>query len=276
MDEIFTYTDYRTYMLDFYNHCKCHDDSFSYRVFSKDADIKSRSFMLNVINGNRNLATKIIPKLCIAMKFNESESVYFEKLVHFNQAKNLIETDFYFKQLNDANYKTWGSKEVKKIRTDKFEYYNEWYHVAVRSLVGLYDFTDDYLWLATKISPKITPVKAKKSIELLNRLGLIYKNKKGLYKIKNNFIGTGNDVQSHSIQHFHINNMELAKQASLNIDRDKRNISGLTVGISEKAYEKICASIYKHQEKILKIAEEDKGSDRVYHLSYNLFPMTKV
>jgi len=68
--------------------------------------------------------------------------------------------------------------------------------------------------------------------------------------------------------------MELAATVLKELPRDIRNISGLTLGISQPAYEKICKEIDTFQNKILSIAEKDESSDEVFQLNIQMFPVS--
>jgi uncharacterized protein (TIGR02147 family) len=70
--------------------------------------------------------------------------------------------------------------------------------------------------------------------------------------------------------------MRLAQQALAELPSDKRHMTGLTLGISRKAYLRICEDIYALQEKILRTAENDEGSDSVYQLNFHFFPLSRV
>jgi uncharacterized protein (TIGR02147 family) len=57
---------------------------------------------------------------------------------------------------------------------------------------------------------------------------------------------------------------------------DRRHASGVTLGISLKTYQRICAELDSLRAKALAMAEQDKKADNVYQLSLNLFPVSDV
>jgi uncharacterized protein (TIGR02147 family) len=145
----------------------------------------------------------------------------------------------------------------------------------IRSLLDIHEFTDDYKWLAKMLSPGITPLQAKKSIQLLERLGLIEKRKNGTYTVTQKSLTTGQEVRSLAVQNFHTACTDLAKRAIAEIPSEIRNITGLTMGISDKTYEKVCEEIQKFQAKLIELAETDEEPERVYQLNFALFPTTQ-
>ena len=174
------------------------------------------------------------------------------------------------------NPATTDAGNARRLRKDQYEFYSNWYHVVIRSLIDLYPDISDYSKLAAMVHPPIRPKQAQKSVELLERLGLIEKKKDGGYKVSSKILTTGNEIQSLAVSHFHLECMELAAKALKELPKDRRNISGLTLGISPKACSQICEVIQSCQEKILDIAEKDSESDMVYQLNFQLFPVSRI
>jgi uncharacterized protein (TIGR02147 family) len=228
-----------------------------------------------VINGRKNLSRASVVKMCEAMELTKTEAAYFENLVYFNQAKSFTERNYYFEKLNTGPLATTEASSARKLRKDQYEFYSNWYHAVIRSLIDLFPDVADARSLAKMVFPAIKPKQAQKSVELLVRLGLITKQKNGTYKTSDKSLTTGEEVQSLAVQRFHLETLELAKQAIKNLPKEARNISGLTLGISNDAYTKICDIIYESQKKIMEVANNDEKSDRVYQLNFHLFPVSK-
>ncbi len=67
----------------------------------------------------------------------------------------------------------------------------------------------------------------------------------------------------------------LALEALQNLPFAERSMSGLTVGISEKAHERILCEIAEFRKKITSIVVEDQNVERVYRLNLQFFPLSK-
>jgi uncharacterized protein (TIGR02147 family) len=276
MTNIFRYNDYRKFLADYYEEKKKTVQYFSYMNFSRKAGFSSKSFVFNVIKGRKNLSRASVVKLCRLLQLGKTEAAYFENLVYFNQAKNFSERDFYYRQLNAIHHTTTEAGSAKQLRKDQYEFYSNWYHAVICSLIDLYPSVKDPRTIAAMLFPAITPKQAQKSIDLLLRLELIKRQADGSCKVSSKVLTTGRDIQSLAVQRFHLECMNLAANALRELPRDKRNISGLTLGISQEAYAKIEQVISSCQEEILDIAEKDKKSDRVYQLNFQLFPVSRV
>lgn len=274
MPSVFNYQDYRKFLADYYQEKKASSSSFSYQNFSRKAGFTSKSFVFNVINGRKNLSRASVVKICEALDLSKTEAAYFENLVYFNQAPNFTERNFYYEKLNAIPPATSMASDARKLRKDQYEFYSNWYYVVMRSLIDLFPRAE-YNQLAKMVYPAIKPKQAQKSVELLSRLGLIEKQKNGAYKVSSKIISTGHEVESLAVTHFHLACMDLAAKALRELPRDRRNVSGLTLGISAKGYDRIREVIHSCQKEILDIAEKDAEADRVYQLNFHLFPVSK-
>jgi uncharacterized protein (TIGR02147 family) len=56
---------------------------------------------------------------------------------------------------------------------------------------------------------------------------------------------------------------------------DQRDISSLTLGVSKKTYAHCKNEIKEFKDRIKRIVEQDKKSDRVYNLNIQLFPLSQ-
>lgn len=276
MPDIFEYSDYRKYLADYFAEQKAKNSAFSYQLFSNKCGFKNKGFIYNVMCGRKNLSKSSIVGVCEALKLTRAETDFFENLVSLNQAPNFKSKNYYFEKLNGFRTTNPKASQAKKLREDQYGFYATWYHCAIRSLIDMHPFKNDYSWLAKNVMPPITPKKAQKSVELLERLGLIQKQKNGYYKVTEKSITTGKEISGLAIGKFHLEAMQLAAKALKELPKEKRHITGLTLGISKEAYEKICDEIFEFHDKIMKIADEDKSANSVYQMNFHFFPFSNT
>ena len=115
MNDIFTYSDYRKILADFYGERKKCNPWFSYQVFADKAGISNKGFLYNVIRGIKSLSAESAPKLSMAMKLSAMEARYFESLVSFNQAKNLGDRAYFSEKLRAIKNDTSTVAETRDI-----------------------------------------------------------------------------------------------------------------------------------------------------------------
>jgi uncharacterized protein (TIGR02147 family) len=276
MDTVFAYTDYRKFLSDYYNHHKAQNPAFSYQVLSNRAGFSNRGFIYNVITGVKNLSKSSVIKLSQALKLGSGEGDYFENLVSFNQAKNLRERNYFFEKLNTIKSNRQGLSTIYETRKEQYEFYASWYISVVRSIIEMHKFKDDFHRLAKSVYPAIKPKEAKKAVIILEKLGMIKKQKDGFYKVTDKTITTGKEITQLGLQNFHLQTAGLAEKAIQELPKDKRNISGLTLGISKKMYDTMCKEIEDFQAKLLSMAEADNEADNVYQLNFHFFSVSNV
>lgn len=274
MPDIYNYTDYRKFLQDYYEEAKGRNPAFSYQVFSEKAGIRSRGFLYNVVHGRRTLSKSHIFAISQAMRLNRYESDYFENLVSFNQAATLKERNHFYERLSSikANGSTAWKPQV--VRNEQFEFYSKLHYSVVRSLIDMHGFKDDYEQLARSVRPRITPKQARKAVELLEKQGFIRKQNNGSFKVVDRSIATEPEVVSLAVLNFHKQAGELALKALEELPREQRNVSGVTLGISQDAYNRICEEIQAFRSRMLQIAEADDNADTVYQLNFQLFPVS--
>jgi uncharacterized protein (TIGR02147 family) len=276
MNNLLTYTDYRKVLSDYYEERKLHNPGFSYQVFAHKAGIQNKGFLYNVITGLKNLSNSSAVKLAQAMNLNASEADFFENLVSFNQAKNLKERNYYFAKLCAIKSTKSGSALVRELRADQHSFYSTWYLSAVRSLIDMHPVDTNFAWLAKSVYPPIKPLEAKKAVALLCKLGMVRKGGGGSFEVVDKTITAGKEIVQLGLLNFQKQTAELALKAIQEMTKEKRNVSGITLGISRKTYERICNEIEVFQSRLQMLAEEDTEADNVYQFNFNLFPISNV
>lgn len=86
---VFDFLDFREFLRSFYDWKKKAYADFSYSVFARRANLKSRSYLRLVISSKRNLTLEMLPRFAKGLELSENEAEAFKALVRFNQAKNL-------------------------------------------------------------------------------------------------------------------------------------------------------------------------------------------
>ncbi len=276
MINIFDYTDFRKYLADYYEDKKRDCPWFSYQIIANKAGIKNKGFIYNIMNGKKILSKSNIFKISQALGHNRHEAEYFENCVAFNQADNVLERKNLIEKMNKVKNLRKGTSKAQLLRKDQYEFVSNWYHVMIRSIIGMYGFKGDYKRLSKMVNPPITATQAKHSVQLLEKLGLINKKENGDYTISEASLTTGKDVMNIAFQNFHSSSTDLAKRAIVVFPMKSRNMTGLTLGISEKSFTRICEEIQTFQTKIMEIANADEEANRVYQLNFHFFPTSDI
>lgn len=271
--KIFEYLDYRQFLQDYYQSKKAENSAFSLRAFSDKIGFKAKDFISRVMQGDKNLSAQSIQKIISGLKFGKREAAFFEDLVWFNQAETMEEKNSWFQKMQNELKIVRFTAGQHQLAFYQYQVYSHWRHLVVRSLIGMFGFHGDFATLAKSVHPPITIDEAKESVALLEKCNLVKEEEDGSYVLVNKDITTGDRTSRIALRGFHQHCLALG---AASIDRDppqQRNISGLTLGISQSAYEKIVERMSAFRKEIAQIADEDEEADKVYQLQLLLFPI---
>jgi len=272
--KIFEYLDYRAFLQDYYQNKKASQSGFSLRTFSDRIGFKTKDFILRVMRGEKNLSAQSIQMVSKALSFGKHESSFFEALVWFNQAQKTDERNEWYERMTAAQKAARFTDRQLLLAHYQYQVYSDWRHLVVRSLIGMKTFDGDFEALASHVHPRIKAEEAKRSVELLETCGLIRKTAKGKYELTNTAITTGNRASKTALQGFHQSCLKLGAASIDNTTSTERNISGLTLGISEQTYARIVERVNAFRKEIAQIADEDDKANRVYQMNFLLFPLS--
>lgn len=271
---LFGYDNYRSYLKDWYDWMKESKPAFSYRAFANWAGFKAPNQLLLVIKNQRNIALSSLGKYFDALKLKDSEKKYFELLVKFNQAKDMVAKSQYFKELS-----VFWLKKGTLLEGQQFKYLTNWYYPAVREMVNLSDFKETGQWIADKLGGMITPAQARKAVEVLLELGLLKRDANRKLLQASNYVTTGNEVESVTAYLYHQQMIAAALQSLKEIAYLKRNITALTFTIAKDDYDMVVSEINDARKKIISSLQNRKVQNRdteLYQLNFHLFPINKA
>jgi uncharacterized protein (TIGR02147 family) len=268
---VFEYDNYRAYLKDLYGFYKKTKPQFSYRYFSQKAGFRSPNFLKLVIEGKRNLSPESIEKFTSALKLNKKETEFFRILVHLNQARTIGEKKLYAEQLMQSR----SFRHIHPLRQDQYRYYAEWYNIPIRELTVLPEFSEDPGWIARSLLPPISPQQAQKALDLLLQLGLLERDESGRLVQADAFISTGDEVTATSVSNYHREMIQKGSEALDLFPGPERDISSVTMALSEEGFQEIKSLIQRFRKELLAIADQEKRPAGVYQINFQLFPLAR-
>ncbi len=268
MKPIVEYSDFRQYMLDYYEERK-RRSVFSWREFSKIAGFSSSSYMKVVCDGKSKLSRIGVERTGAAMGLVGFEMEYFRAMVEFGQAAT--------EEKKKAAYENMlAIAKVHKVRVlegDLFEFYDSWQNPVVRELAPLMPGATPGE-IAKKCYPEISAAEVQQSLNFLTKAGLLKKaGDSAFVQAETSITGTP-DATRLALRGMHRQMSKLATPA-LDLPVEQRNFSGVTMGVSRESYERIVKVLDECRRQIIAIAADDKNIDQVYRLNLQLFPLTK-
>jgi uncharacterized protein (TIGR02147 family) len=278
MEPLFAYTDYRRFLADWFVEKKRVNPRFSLRMLAERSGFKAKDYLLRVMRGDRNLSAEGVGKLSAFFRFSEKQAEYFSALVEFNQARDLPEKERGYARL--AEVRKYGAHQ--RLRQDQFEYLTAWYHSALRSLLPVLEpplageGPEEWERLGKLMDPPVTAKQARDSTELLLRLGLLARDARGRFTVQEPALTTGDEVAALGVAAFHRATMELAKRSIDKHPPASRDISGITMSISQDGFRRIKSELRAFRKRIQAIASADSAEDMVYQLNLHFIPLTRA
>lgn len=270
MKPVMEYTSYRVYIRDYYAERK-ERSGFTWRDFAKAAGYSSPVFLKLVCDSKANLSDAGTERVASAMGLVGVDLQYFRHLVAFNQEKSSATKKKIFAEMRALA----NENSFALVGEDQYDYYGSWLNPVLREMAPRLDGATPAQMAGVLVFDS-SASHVKNSLKLLEKNGFLEKDEQGHYSQSSRSVTTGNlDVASLAIREMHRQMGELGVQSLDQVPVNERDISGLTIGISEGAFEKITKEIAEFRRRISSIVMEDSGEERVYRLNVQLFPLTR-
>ena len=269
MKDVFEYTGYRQYIADFYAERKV-KSAFTWREFARMAGFSSSVHLKYVSEGRFNLGEDAVERVAKAMGLSGNRLEYFRAMVEFDHAV----TDNIKKEIFDRMLSIAKQSNAKVIEGDAFRYFDSWKNPVLRELAPAMPGAKP-LALAKACRPKVTAAEVSESLNFLVKANLLKKDANGNYVQTDKFVTTGPmEAAPVAIRGLHRQMGEIALGTIEGVPQNERHFSGVTLGITRNAYDKIVAELDACRRKIIEIATAEDETDEVYRLNLQFFPMT--
>jgi uncharacterized protein (TIGR02147 family) len=270
MKSILQYKDYRKYIRDFYAWEK-NNSGFSWREFSRRAKFTSPNFLKLVSEGKSKLSAPSAERVADAMDLVGFEKIFFQNLVVYNQSKDSKKGKAALEKLQVI------AKEnaVRKMGAGYQNFYSTWLHAVVRELAcSIEKPTAESI--AKRCRLVVSPAEVADSIGYLLKAGLLKSNGRGGYRQTEKIVEGDEQGIPLTLRAMNRQMARLAEQALDEVPPEWRDITGITMGLSQQSYARVLGALASCRKKILDIVAKEESVDRVYRLNLQLFPMTTI
>ncbi len=270
LDTLFSYSDYRLFLADYFSVKKDEVSGFSHRSFAKWAGFSAHNFLALVIKGERNLSVKSIHKLTTALKMNRKSALFFEKLVNLNQAKKREDKDRYYEELLRIGRKV----PHHKVNESQYFFYEKWYYPVIRELMVMTNWNDDPGILAKMVRPAISVSDSREAVKNLLDSGMVSRSSDGDYTLAHDFV-TSVDVPVYIKKKARRDVLSLGVETVESIAPSEKYVSYSTVPLSKSLYNEAREMMDRVRESILAQVSDDTDPEEVYEMVFQLFPVTQ-
>ena len=270
MERIHSYLDYRQFLRDRFRKLK-KTGKATHRSLSKKAGFASPNFLKLVMEGERNLSERSIAQVAGAFDLNDREREFFAALVRFNQAKGLEEKEALYQELKLRR----PDLSLKRLEHSQFDYLKDWHTVAIREMVALEGFREDPDWIAQRLGQRVSPAQVKRSLKLLDRLGLLGRDAKNRLIPNQAPLSSGDEVSSLAAYSFHQGMLDQAKRALRETPTEQRDISSVTLAVSAETLKKVKRKIQAFRKEILAMSQGNGKAEAIYQMNIQLFNLSE-
>jgi uncharacterized protein (TIGR02147 family) len=267
---VYTFADYRRYLAAYYEYAKAAQYGFSFRVFSRRAQIRSSNYLRLVIDGRRNLTREMAARFGTGCELTGTAREFFCELVEYCQAKTTEERSRIYERL--SRYRPF--REARRLESAQAEYHSHWFLPAIRELVRRPDFSSDPKWVAKQLRPAISSAEARRALELLRKLGLLAADAEGRLTQTSEIVTTGPGPLGHHIYAYHHMMLERAREALDAMPREERDLSCLTLCVSEDKLAELKQRVRAFRQELLRTAELDNRPERVVQINFQVVPLS--
>ena len=268
---VYDFLDHRVYLAAYYQAAKRTRPSFSFRLFSKLAGLRSPNFLKLVIDGERNLGADSVGRFVKALGLEGADGDFFADLVAFGQAQTLAEKNRAFERIAASR----RFRAARRIDGELFAYLSHWYNPVIRELAARDDFQEEPRWLAAQLRPKISATEAAEAMKLLLSLGLLVRDADTGRVVRGEpTLTTEHEVRSLGAAAFHRQMLERAAQSIETVPRELRDLAALTVCVSPETAAIVKQRIHQFREALTELCDADTQGNTVYQLNVQWFPLS--
>lgn len=269
---LFDYFDYREYLQDYYGFHKKRNSAYSYRLFARKAKLGSPNYLKLVVDGKRRITDRTLFQFSRGLGLSKDEEKYFRELVMYQEVSDPDSKEVHLRALLKYQEK---QRTAVPLKAERIKFLLDWHHSVVRELVNLIDFSESPKWISQRLGGKISEEQAKESLELLQRLGILLKNKDGKLEQKEPLLTSSDEVPSHVLRSLHRTFLRKIINSILSIPLEKRELSGLLISVPNKRLKELKEEIKEFRKKLNRKYGLDKNTDEVYYIGLYAFPVTQ-
>jgi uncharacterized protein (TIGR02147 family) len=268
MTSIYEYIDYRKFLLDVIAEKKLASPGFSCRQLAARLGI-SAATLVRILSGKRNVSKKLLPKFIDYFKLRERAAEYFSLLVEFAHVKGAEEKNAAYQKILDFR-----SERIKSLQPRQYSLFEKNFLIALREIIDIKGAVGDFQTLAKSLRPEIPAREAEKGVRALFESKMIVQEEDARVHASDKLLTTGEKWKGVAIRGYQRDMIRLAEGALMNYPKEERDISTLTLGVSEDDILKIKEILRRARQEILAIAENANRREYVYQLNLQLFPLS--
>jgi uncharacterized protein (TIGR02147 family) len=267
--DIFTYHDFRVFLRDWLEYLRKIDSRFSLRTLAKKSRL-SVAYLPMVFSGSRKLSQKSLQKMLPHLQLSSTEQSYFELICQLGQGEANDETLEALKKIQ--RFHSYAEKNPRE--TEVYNYLSRWYNIVIREMVQIKEFRADANWIHRRLAYKVPLAEVERALSFLISHGFIEVGPNGVCRVPERALDCEGQVFKIALTQFHKKMIEFGIVALDETPRERRDITGMTIPISDENFKQVRAILDSALRQIEELSAKDKSPDSVYHVAFLAYPMT--
>ena len=269
MKPVLEYSSFRQYLQDYY--CERHEFGFTWREFARLAGYTSPVFLKLVCEGKANLSELGVERVSSALGLTGVDLLYFRALVRYEQEKDEKLREILWIELR----KLAAENSLHLVGEEQYDFFASWRYPVLREMVSSSPSAKP-AELAEQFVESTSAKEVRDALAVLLKNGFV-KKEGNAYSVIEKSISTGIlEPGKMAIRGMHRQMGELALKALDSTPPTERDISGMTMGLTESAYHRVVEETAAFRRRLASIAMESSGEERVYRMNLQLFPLTRL
>jgi uncharacterized protein (TIGR02147 family) len=268
MIDIFSYTNFRLFLKDYYTLKKNSSKGFSFRKWSELTSVKSPSFYKDLIEGSKKLSITRVNSVCEACELDHHQSSYFKTLVKLDNSTNKNEKLVLKEFLKN-------SKEQYTFIDDADDidlYLSKWYLPALREVADHKKINS----IKSEILAWHTPlnlIEIKEGLKILTDLGYLVL-KDGIYKQSSPILKTDFKRNPSQIKRWQKKVLLMGFDAIDQEGSNPKKFNNTTLKLGPQQITKANEIIDQAKKELLALAEQQQNlQGEVYLWNSQFFPL---
>ncbi|MBK8804669.1 MAG: TIGR02147 family protein [Fibrobacteres bacterium] len=270
LPDLYAFLDYREFLLAHYEHRRQIQKTFSYRFMAARLDVDAGQ-LAHILRGRLQLPQRALSATIALCRLDERQGAYFEELVRLSSCKDDDEKARIHERLDALREVT-----IRQIPPSASDFYAHWEHSTLRALAGVLPETGDGSGLGRHCIPPLSAEAASQSIAFLERTGLLRRDEWGRLYPTETHVAPAVDVPRETLRRWHDQVLMLASESLDRIPSDRRDVSTLTVALSQSDFQVVADWIAEFRRSIQALATASKEPDRVVQSCVQMIPVSKA
>jgi uncharacterized protein (TIGR02147 family) len=269
------YVDYRDYLGELYKRAKESTSPYSYEAFAEDLGFGPINTFRLVITRQRLLSDKSAATVAKSLGLLKENRRYFLAMVRHINARSPKMKAAYFHKMLEAKQQSIVSHRDK----EQMSFLSEWYHWVVLELLRLDGGVGDPQRLSEQLYPAIGADKIKRSLALLEALGLVKVDaatRRASVALDSPMLVPSDAAVGHlAMTRHHQSMLDQAKHALDTVPSEERDFNTVTIALSEANFAELMQRARDFCAAALELESRPQTRERVAQVNLNVFAMSR-